>query len=296
MLKRAIYLLKRFQTMQRIGYGLARAAAVRGMRQLDPKNPTTWEFSGLSQNGEDGITDYLVHQLKNANRYFLEIGASDGTENNSSWLAVARRWRGVMVEGNRGKADYCRYIMADMALGVEVKECFVTQENIGELLLGITTNEPDFFSLDIDGIDWYITSALFEKGFQPKIIVVEYNSCLGPKQVLTVPYDPEFNFLTAHPTNLYYGVSIQAWRNLMERYGYKFVTVDTNGVNAFFVRPECFFEDFFINFQSLDFEENFYQRTRHSCAWKEQFELVKHLPWVDPSTALLSASNRFDQT
>ncbi|CAG1769812.1 hypothetical protein BAC3_00569 [uncultured bacterium] len=283
MLKRVIYLLKRFQTMQRIGNGLARAAAVRGMQPLDPADPATWEVSGLSQNGEDGITDYLTRHLLSPNRYFVEIGASDGTENNTSWLAIARRWRGVMVEGDRKKADYCRYIMEGMAVGVEVENRFVTRENIGELYAKITTYEPDFFSLDIDGIDWYIASALFELGFRPKIIAVEYNSCLGPENTLTIPYQPEFNFRTAHPTNLYYGVSIQAWRGLMARYGYKFVTVDLNGVNAFFVRPESFNADFFVDIKSREFEENFYQRTRHRCTWKEQFSLIMHLPLVDLS-------------
>lgn len=284
MLKRVFYTIKRFQTMQRIGNGLARAAAIRAMQPIDPSDPTTWEVSGLSQNGEDGIIDYLTRHIQCPNRYFVEIGASDGTENNTSWLAVARRWRGLMVEGDRNKADYCRFIMGGLAVGVEVENRFVSRENIVELYARINTHEPDFFSLDIDGIDWHIAVALFDLGFRPKIIAVEYNSCLGPEKALTIPYQPDFNFRTAHPTNLYYGVSIQAWRNLMGRYGYKFVTVETNGVNAFFVRPECFREDLFADLKSRAFEENFYQRTRHRCTWREQFALIQHLPVVDITT------------
>jgi hypothetical protein len=284
MLKKIIYLLKRFQTMQRIGNGFARAAAVRGMQPIDPSDPATWEVSGLSQNGEDGITDYLTRHIQCPNRYFVEIGASDGTENNTSWLALARRWRGLMVEGDPKKADYCSYIMEGLAVGVEVENRFVTLENIKELHERITCHDPDFFSLDIDGIDWYIAEALFELGFRPKIIAVEYNSTLGPEKALTIPYQPDFNFRTAHPTNLYYGVSIQAWRYLMAGYGYKFVTVDTNGVNAFFVRTECFSADLFVNLKSREFEENFYQRTRHRNTWVGQFSLIEHLPLVDLST------------
>jgi hypothetical protein len=267
--------------MQRIGIGLARAAVVRAMQPIDPSDPATWEMSGLSQNGEDGITDYLTRHVRCPNRYFVEIGASDSTENNTSWLAVARRWRGLMVEGDRNKADYCRFIMGGLAVGVEVESRFVSRENIVDLYARITTHEPDFFSLDIDGIDWYIAAALFELGFRPKIIVVEYNSSFGPDKAVTIPYRSDFNFRTAHPTNLYYGVSIQAWRILMERYGYKFVTVETNGVNAFFVRPECFSEELFVNLKSREFEENFYHRTRHICTWRKQFSLIEHLPLVD---------------
>jgi hypothetical protein len=267
--------------MQRIGNGLARVAAIRAMQPIDPLDPASWEVSGLSQNGEDGITDYLARHLKSQNRYFVEIGASDGTENNTSWLAVARRWRGLMVEGDSNKADYCRFIMGGLAVGVQVESRFVSRENIAALYSRISTHEPDFFSLDIDGIDWYVAAALFDLGFRPKIIAVEYNACFGPDKAVTIPYKRDFNFLTAHPTNLYYGVSIQAWHVLMERYGYKFVTVETNGVNAFFVRPECFSAQLFVDLRSKQFEENFYQRTRHNCTWRGQFSLIEHLPLVD---------------
>ncbi|MEK6744520.1 MAG: hypothetical protein AABZ15_12980 [Nitrospirota bacterium] len=279
--KEVYYRLKRFHTMQRIGAGFARAAAVRAMQPIDPSDPATWEVSGLSQNGEDGITDFLTRQVRDPNRYFVEIGASDGTENNSSWLAVARRWRGLMVEGDPAKADYCKFLMGGLAVGVEVENRFVTRESIAELYGRFETPNPDFFSLDIDGIDWHIASALLDLGFRPKIFVVEYNSCFGPERAITIPYRPDFNFQIAHPTNLYYGVSIRAWRKLLESHGYRFVTVETNGVNAFFVLPEFFKHTLFVGLKSREFEDNFYQRTRHAGSWQKQFPLIEHLPFVD---------------
>ena len=56
-------------------------------RRIDLTRPATWEFSGFSQNGEDGILDVLRHQLTRSNRYFIEIGAADGIENNIGALA-----------------------------------------------------------------------------------------------------------------------------------------------------------------------------------------------------------------
>src|SRR6266849_1045876 len=61
----------------RINMALARGAASASLRRLDPTDPRSWEFSGFSQNGEDGILDYLVSHLKTENRYFIEIGASN---------------------------------------------------------------------------------------------------------------------------------------------------------------------------------------------------------------------------
>lgn len=42
---------------------IARGAATAGLRAIDPLDPRTWEFSGFSQNGEDGIIDHLLTGL-----------------------------------------------------------------------------------------------------------------------------------------------------------------------------------------------------------------------------------------
>lgn len=276
-----IYRLKRLQTMQRINCGLARAAAIRSGQKVDARIPRTWEFSGLSQNGEDGITDFLLQHLKRSNRYFVEIGASDGTENNSSWLAIARRYRGLMVEGSLAKANYCRFIMGGLNIGVEVAGMFVSRENIQELYQRIECQDPDFFSIDIDSIDYYIVEALLQQGLKPKIIVVEYNSCFGPELAVTIPYTPHFDYRSAHPSHLYYGASIGAWKALLERHNYRFLTVESNGVNAFFVQPECFDEKLFDGLVTVGFEENFFQLTRFAANWEKQYALISHLPLVD---------------
>ena len=91
----------------RIAIALARAAATSALRQLDPARPSTWEFTGFSQNGEDGIVDYLCGRLLRPHRYFIEIGASNGLENNTTWLAMARRYAGLMIDGDPSKVAEC---------------------------------------------------------------------------------------------------------------------------------------------------------------------------------------------
>jgi hypothetical protein len=277
------------QAIQRIAVALARAAAVRSFQLIDPALPSTWEVSGFSQNGEDGITDFLTRRLISQNKYFVEIGASDGLENNTSWLAIALRWRGLMIEGNKKKSDLCRRIMSEMALGVEVVNIFVGCENIQNVLSRAATIEPDFFSLDIDGVDWHVARAMLRLGFRPKIVVAEYNSCFGPDAATTVPYRPDFDFISAHPSNLYYGASIRAWRALLEEYGYHFITVERNGVNAYFARPDCFGEGLLENIRTQDFAENYYQLTRHGCSWEGQLAIVNGLPLLDISREMIRA-------
>jgi hypothetical protein len=113
-------------------------------------------------------------------------------------------------------------------------------------------------------------------GFRPKIFVVEYNSVFGPEKSLTVEYQEDFSFTSAHPTQLYYGVSISAWRKFFESHGYRFITVDRNGVNAFFVDPSHFEQEFLDAVIPLEFTENRYQYRKFRMPSKKQFELISN--------------------
>jgi hypothetical protein len=96
------------------------------------------------------------------------------------------------------------------------------------------TAGPDFFSLDIDGIDYYVARELLEAGFRPKVVCCEYNSFLAHRP-LTVVYDEAFARYRYDPQRgLYFGASVAAWRHLFEPAGYRFCGVESAGVNAFF--------------------------------------------------------------
>jgi hypothetical protein len=229
---------------------------------------------GFSQNGEDGIIDVLRSQLLSSNRFFIEIGAADGMQNNSSWLAVAEQYNGLMIEGNHRLTERARRMIATHSIGVECLNIFVSKTNVHQLKSLAFHSNPDVFSLDIDGIDYYIASAIVEGGFRPKIFVVEYNSVYGSERSVTIPYKDDFVFTKAHPTHLYYGVSIAAWRNFFSHNGYRFVTVDRKGVNAFFVDPAYFNEDFLNSIRGLEFSENIYQYRKFRGGNEVQFPLI----------------------
>lgn len=265
---------------QRINIALAKGGAMMNARSIDFTRPATWEFSGFSQNGEDGILDVLRKKLLNSNRYFIEIGASDGIENNSSWLVVAERYSGIMIEGDPWLVERATKMIAGFSIGAECRNMFVTKENVQELKNLAFHQDPDVFSLDIDGNDYYIAQALFNCGFRPKIFVVEYNSVYGPNQSTTIEYKKDFYYRTAHSTQLYYGVSVKGWRSFFESKGYRFVTVDQNGVNAFFVDPQHFEADFLDSIKPLEFAENLYQFTKFRMASDEQFSLIKNQKFI----------------
>lgn len=264
---------------QRILIGLTKGSAAMQARSIDICNPTTWEFSGFSQNGEDGIIEVLRSQLNHQNRYFVEIGAADGIDNNSAWLTIVEKYAGLMIEGDAALVARAKRMVGHYSLGLEIHNLFVDRESAQDIRKAALYADPDVFSLDIDGNDYFVAEALFVAGFRPKIFVVEYNSVFGPEDAKTIVYDPKFRYSAAHPSELYYGVSIAGWRLFFESYGYRFISVDRKGVNAFFVDPACFSKSFLDAIVPLDFAENELQMRKFKANFLQQFQSIAHMPF-----------------
>lgn len=244
---------------------------------IDPSNPISWEFSGFSQNGEDGIINYLASKILHPNKYFVEIGSSYAIENNTTFLAIVKRWTGLMIEGDKKSYQLCKHIINNKTFGVECLNVFVNKNNVEDILDKMIYKNPDLFSLDIDGIDYYLMEILLLAGIKPKIIVVEYNSAFGPEKSITVKYDERFDIVKAHPTRLYYGVSVKGWESLLKKYGYVFLSVESNGTNAFFIEKEAFSIDFLNLIKGLPFQENFFQYKKFKSGYKDQFKLIENM-------------------
>jgi len=280
MIRKLINYLLDVRDRQKICIALSRGAAMMHTRNIDLTQPGTWEFSGFSQNGEDGILDVLRSNLLDSNRYFIEIGAADGIENNTAWLLVAEKYNGMMIEGSAKLVERAMRTVVGHSIGAECHEMFVTRESVQDIKSMAIYSNPDVFSLDIDGNDYYVAEAVLNAGFRPKIFVVEYNSVYGPEQSMTIEYKADFVFTNEHRTHLYYGVSISGWRKFFEQNGYRFVTVDRNGVNAFFVDPVYFSESFLDGVMGLAFAENQSQYKKFRISSEEQFSQIADQKFV----------------
>jgi hypothetical protein len=274
MLNKFLRYLKILRSLQYINIALARGGATSSLRTVDITKPASWEFSGFSQNGEDGIIDVLTRHIRNPNYYFIEIGSSDGLENNTAWLAIARRFSGIWVEGNLAISMQCAYLFTALNYGLEFITMFVTKDNIVKLSERALNKNPDVFSMDIDGNDYYVTEAILSSGMKPKIFIVEYNSAFGPDMSVTIPYQEDFRLKKNHGENLFYGCSISAWKKLFTKFEYTFVTVDKNGVNAIFIDSEQFDTDFVMNIRGNNFAENFSQLREYRMPWNGQFQKI----------------------
>jgi hypothetical protein len=167
-----------------------------------------------------------------------------------------------MVEADVDRSARAERWLQPLNWSVRFHQMRVTPGNAETLTRIAETLTPDFLSVDIDGNDYHVVQALLAAGFRPQVVCVEFNSAFGPTRKVTIPYIQDFDYLVAHPSGLYYGASVAAWRGLLEPKGYRFVTVDSRGVNAFFVGPSVALPE---SVHGLDFAENTTQRLRASC-------------------------------
>jgi hypothetical protein len=269
--------LKNIPSNDKITTALSKGALSASVRIIDETNPISWEFSSFSQNGEDGIIDYLSKRILNPNKYFIEVGASNGIECNSAYLAFVQKFSGLMIDGNDEAIEMSKSVNHNM--GVEYYSTFLNLQNLHKIKEWTLFNNPDLFSLDTDGNDYYFVKGILDLEIKPKIFVVEYNSAFGPDNEITIKYDDSFYYLNAHSTGLYYGCSIALWKKLFTYNNYSFISVDSNGVNAFFVDNTAFDEKFIRNLKGRPFEENFYQQKKYRSNWEKQFDLIKNMSY-----------------
>jgi hypothetical protein len=51
-----------------------------------------------SQNGEDGIIDYIFSNIETTNKCSVEFGVGDGFESNTAYLLEKKNWNGLMMD------------------------------------------------------------------------------------------------------------------------------------------------------------------------------------------------------
>jgi hypothetical protein len=198
------------------------------------KNINDLDYKIYSQNGEDGIIDYLLHSLKIYKPKFIEIGVGDYTECNSRFFFERTSPKGLIIDCIKNFKLKVKKNIKLWKGDLTIIEKFVNSENIIEILKEKNfLNNLDFFSLDVDGVDYWILKK-FPKNFS-KICVIEFNSNFGPDKEITVPNIKNFDRTKYHYSNLCYGASLKALVKLMEKKNFVFVGTNLDRVNAFFV-------------------------------------------------------------
>jgi len=210
------------------------------------------EVKIFSQNGEDGIIDYLVHKLKVDKKNFIEIGVGNYRESNTRFLYNRYHPKGLIIDYiddmKKKVTKHVNFWKGDLRICNQK----IDADNILDILNKNCDYEIDFFSIDIDSIDYWIIKKL--KNDISKIFVAEYNPVFGAELEVTVPNISGFERSKYHYSYLCYGMSLKALINLMDQKGYYFIGTNLQKINAFFILKEFKKEVFFknIKIKSLD--------------------------------------------
>ncbi|MFX1394857.1 MAG: hypothetical protein ACFFAH_14955 [Promethearchaeota archaeon] len=204
-------------------------------------------FRVFSQTDEDGILHYIFSLIGTTNKVCLEIAFTSPYGSNTTNLILNHGWNSILIcetkrQVNRVKQFFTSHSHAwDLSILVNppvIYSKWITAENINKVIqeglndLEIKDKEIDLFSLDIDGMDYWIWKAL--KIVEPNVVIVEYNHVMGYKSI-TIPYKPDFK---SSFENSYFGASLPAYIKLAKKKGYRLVGVNNLYNNAFFVKNE----------------------------------------------------------
>jgi hypothetical protein len=222
------------------------AEAAKADRYADPRCLTRRGYRCFSQFDEDGILDEIFRRVGTKSRFFVEFGVGDGLENNTVALLLAG-WRGLWIEADPAQQQKIRREFREPldSRQLTLAGDFVTAENIeGLLAQGEVPDEPDLVSIDIDGNDFWVWSAI--RSFRPRVVVIEYNASLGRTAQVAHPYDPGASW----DGSTGFGASLTALEILGREKGYSLVGCSIAGVNAFFVRSDLVGQHFLEPFTS----------------------------------------------
>ena len=205
------------------------------------KNINEAEEKFFSQNGEDGIIDFLLETLNINNPKFLEIGVEDYIEANTRLLYHIRNSNGLIIDNNIDINKLSKNL--DLWKGrIKVIKEIISPNNINEIIKENHFDKNlDLFSIDIDGQDYWIIKKL--PASFCKICIAEYNPLFGSEIEITVPNIENFDRTNYHYSNLCWGVSLKGLISVMKKKNFTFLGTNNLKNNAFFINKD--FEQLF---------------------------------------------------
>ena len=218
------------------------------------------ECKVFSQHGEDGIINYLLVKMGIIRPNFKEIGVGDYTEANTRFLYDRFYPKGIIIdceENLKKKVMINTNFWKGNLLPIEKN---IDTKNINGVIAKNCDFNVDLFSIDIDGIDYWIIDKLDLSNI--KIFIAEYNPIYGAEMEVTVPNLENFNRKHYHYSNLCYGMSLMALNNIMIKKSFYFIGTNSTRNNAFFISEKFKQSEYFpnIKIKNLDYYTDFNYR------------------------------------
>ena len=216
----------------------------------EAKNLNEVEHKIYSQNGEDGIIDFLLYKLKISKPNFVEIGVGEYVESNTRFLYERYYPSGLIIDCIKNLEKKVFANVNQWKGDLKVLEKFVNTENINSLISENCNFEIDLFSIDTDGTDYWLIKEI--KPNLSKIFVAEYNAVFGDKFDISVPNIENFTRENYHHSSLCYGMSLKALIRIMRSKGFYFIGTNNFKNNAFFINTSYSKENYFSSLDNID--------------------------------------------
>lgn len=238
-----------------------------------------YEKQIYSQNGEDGIIEYIFSIINITNKRCIEFGIGEVVGSNTANLIINHGWGGLLMDQDSKITESAIKYYNDNFSHVfgplkhtRIINQLVTTDNINNIFKDNGfSGEIDLLSIDIDGNDYWVWKAINE--VNPRVLVIEYNPSFGDERSITVKYKENFNRFDIHPA--YHGASLEALVRLAAHKGYSLNACDKSGCNAFFVR-----NDLMKDLQCLTAKQAYYDSSRRERN-EEIFDQIKYLEFID---------------
>ncbi len=173
----------------------------------------------------------------------MDLGASGINRSNTSNLIINHGWKALLVDADNEAIDSAKRFYSTCpdttVFPPTLVSAWITAKNINAILKeNDYTGEIDLLSIDIDGIDYWIWKSITV--VNPRVVLVEYQTILGPERSVTVPNKPEFKagFSADGRFGIYNGASLPAFVKLGKQLGYRLIGCHHYGFNAFFLRND----------------------------------------------------------
>jgi hypothetical protein len=234
-------------------------------------------FRVYSQNDEDGLLLFIVALIGLTNRLCVDMAFGSPYGANTTNLICNWGFHGLLIEGNRDNIQASeKFFATHKDTWIYPPRCvsaWVTTENVNEILIeNGFEGEIDLFSLDMDGMDYWIWKNLMV--VRPRVVIVEYQDIWGPEKAVTVPYKPNFNRFDTHPD--YFGASLAAFVKLGREKGYRLVGCNKYCYNAFFL-----YKDLGAEFLSEVSPESCMNYPKVKWGIENRLPAVRDFEWVE---------------
>lgn len=237
-------------------------------------------FSTFSQHEEDGMLLYIFSLIGSTNKKCVEMCIGTGVESNTANLIVNHFWTGLLFDGNPNNIDIAKKFYSrhknTQIYPPQIVHAWINKENINSLIVNNGyEGEVDLFSLDIDGIDYYLLESL--NVISPRVIVLEINHLWGYEKSYTVPYSKNFTAEFSVDGSDYAGASLSAFIKLTKKKGCHFVGTNRFATNAFFIRNNIKHD----RLNEVTDLSIYFNHPRVVYGMTERFNRIKDNKWVE---------------